>query len=79
MFKTGLDFGEHGPRLVHMPFEWLGLIFFNTWFTDFFSKYKGRRREKNKKNKIIKFFFLFNLKHIWIGEKNKQKLYDFTL
>ena len=26
----------------------LGLIFFNTWFTDFFSKYYGRRREKNK-------------------------------
>ena len=26
----------------------LGLIFFNTWFTDFFTKYQGRRREKNK-------------------------------
>ena len=44
----------------------------NTWFTDFFSKYEGRRREKNKK-KITKNFFLFNLKHIWIGGKKNNK------
>ena len=36
----------------------LGLIFFNTWFTDFFSKYSGRRREKNK-NKNYYFFYYY--------------------
>ena len=34
---------------------------------------------KEIKIKITKKIFLFNLKHIWIGEKKKKKLYDFTL
>ena len=31
------------------------------------------------KIKITKNFLVFNLKHIWIGEKKQQKLYDFKL
>ena len=37
----------------------LGLIFFNTWFTDFFSKYLGLRRKKKIKIKITKNFFFY--------------------
>ena len=41
----------------------IGLIFLNTWFTDFF--FKILRSEEGKKNYYI-FFLLSNLKHIWI-------------
>ena len=34
--------------IKHCPSKQLRPYFFNTWFTDFFSKYYGRRREKNK-------------------------------
>ena len=50
------------------------LFFFNTWFTDFFFqniKVGGGKKIKVKITKKI--FFLFNLKHIWIGEKNNNK------
>ena len=59
-------------------FQSLGLNFFITWFMDFCSNIKVGGENKIK-IKITKKFFLFNLKHIWIGEKKKKKLFDFTL
>ena len=50
----------------------LGLIFFNTWFTDFFQNIKVGGGKKIK-IKIAKKTFFFNLKHIWIGEKKNNK------
>ena len=50
-----------------------GLIFFNTWFTDFFLQNIKVGGGKKIKIKITKKFFLFNLKHIWIEEKNNNK------
>ena len=51
----------------------LGLIFFNTWFTDFFSQNIKVGGGKKIKIKITKNFFLLNLKHIWIGETKNNK------
>ena len=65
------DFSKPSFRESILP---LGLIFFNTWFTDFFSqniKVGGGKKIKIKITKI--FFLLFNLKHIWIGEKTTTK------
>ena len=48
----------------------IGLIFFNTWFTDFFffqKIYIGGG--KKIKIKLVKNIFLFNLKQIWIVGK----------
>ena len=46
----------------------LGLIFFNTWFTDFFFQNIEVGGRKKIKIKITK-----NLKHIWIGGKKNNK------
>ena len=52
----------------------LGLIFFNTWFTDFFQNIKVGGGKKIKITKKFSKFCLFNLKHIWIREKKITKI-----
>ena len=56
----------------------LGLIFFNTWFTDFFSQ--NIKVTGGKKIKIIKkIFFIQSETYFDPRKKNKKKLYDSTL
>ena len=41
-------------EFIHWEESYLGLIFFNTWFTDFFSQNIQVRGGKKNRNKITK-------------------------
>ena len=67
--KAGNNKDDNQPvQLCSYPMP-LGLIFFNTWFTDFFSQNIKVGGGKKKKIKITKKFFFINLKQICIREK----------
>ena len=58
--------------IYHVIQERKALFFLILGLLIFFQNIKDLRRKKNK-NKNYLNFFLFNLKHIWTGEKNTNK------
>ena len=73
IFSTSTDLGQ-----LQVKDNCLGLIFFNTWFTDFFSqniKVRGGKKIKITK----KIFFIQSETYLDPRKKKLQKLYDSTL